>query len=101
MPTPRPDPGAVLLAHGLAPGAEGFARGDLLAFAEARGWAVSVEPTTRPTPRKRYRALIWQPTEPAGGLLARRSVGRGPTEAAALAAALAGALTRWGAPPVD
>jgi hypothetical protein len=95
MPQQR-DIANVLSSVGLAPGPEGFAWSDLVAFADANGWRAGTEEVPRPTPWTRYRAIVWRPGDPRlpeqPTLTAR---GRGQTEEQALAAALASALKRW------
>ncbi len=90
----RVDAAAVLAAAGLEPGPDGHDPAALAAAIEGRGWWWSVEPLAgSPLNRPRYRALVVAPVRwsaagagPAAPLTAR---GRGATEAAAMAHALA------------
>ena len=88
------DAAAVLAAAGLEPGPDGYDPTALVVAIEGRGWRWSVEPRAASPPnRPRYRALVvapsrWSPA--SGGHGATPSArGRGATEAAALAQALA------------
>jgi hypothetical protein len=100
----RADVAAALAALGLTPGPSGYDLVALAAAVEGSGWGWSVEPRigTRPGPA-RFRALVFM----AGGggfpigraVGSRSSRGQGPTEAAALAQALARMLAS--APRVD
>ena len=88
------DAAAVLAAAGLEPGPDGYDPTALVAAIEGRGWRWSVEPLAgSPPTRRRYRALVVAPTrrspasDPHGATPTAR--GRGATEAAALAQALA------------
>lgn len=91
----RAESAAILAAHGLLPGPDGYDPAELEAFAAARGWQTTVErrPSSGPP---RYRALGFAAGEPAGpaltGLRAFRGSGRTPGEALAqcLARILAG-----------
>ena len=99
---PGGDPAAVLAAHGLAPGPEGWDGAALAAAAEARGWAWSAEPIAGARPGQLgWKALVFDPAsrgERRGRLpTTRHARGRGSTEAEALAAALAGMLAQGGA----
>ena len=95
-----PDVDAVLEAHGIGPGPEGYDLAALAAAVEGRGWSYRTEeldPDHRG--RDRYRALVFRRT---GGLVAtgyaatRSYRGRGRTEEEALARAVAGMLAREG-----
>ena len=86
----------VLAAHGLAPDAAGvFDLADLAATVAAHGWSWTADAAARPTRYFRHTATVWQPVDPPRRpMVAFTSRGRGPTEAAALAQALASALAR-------
>jgi CheY-like chemotaxis protein len=90
-----PEAAAVLTAHGLTPGPDGFAPADLEALAEARGWRAVVETKDRPTAHVRFRAMVWDPGGGGRYTFTRSVRGHGPTAGAALAGALASALERW------
>ena len=88
------DAAAVLAAAGLEPGPDGYDPTALVAAIEGRGWRWSVEPLAgSPPTRRRYRALVVAPSHrltAGGGQCATPAArGRGATEAAALAQALA------------
>lgn len=90
MPPRDPYIAPILAAHGVAAGPEGYAWSELMALAVARGWHVSVEPAARGSSARRYRALVW--TTDGSPFDSYSSRGRGATEEAALAHALAVAL---------
>ena len=99
-----PGVAAALAAHGLLPDLDGYDVDALVAAAEALGLVASVEPVTGASPRHagRYRAVVWRAEAHTwdsvpGSMMGHRSArGRGPTEAAALGAALGKWLRRWG-----
>ena len=91
---------AVLAAHGVAPGPEGYDAALLTAAAEARGLTASVEAVAgaSPTAAGRYRAVVWRSEARVWSSRSRDlrvahdwAQARGRTEAAALGKALA----RW------
>lgn len=90
-----PDVVAVLARQGIAPGPAGFDLADLEAAIAARGWRVELD--ERPLRRYGYsatphfEALIFAspPLGQTARLRSRTARGRGDTEAAALAQALA------------
>ena len=102
------DTDAVLARHGIRPGPDGFDPAALAAAIEARGWSWSAEEAAGVAPglpglppHKRWRALVFDPgshdpTVGSAALGSRGARGTGPTEAAALATALAGMLGRAG-----
>jgi hypothetical protein len=94
MPVPHaPATTAVLAAHGIAAGPAGYAWADLAALATARGWRVTVESIhPRPTKGAAHRAMVH--ARAGGRSRAFAARGRGPTEEAALAMAMASALAR-------
>jgi hypothetical protein len=87
----------VLSAHGLEPGTAGFDVGDLYAVAGDRGWVANVERGTATGSRRRWRASVIahrRETNRPLPVLVGGTTGHGPTEAQALAVALAGMLRR-------
>src|SRR5262249_31881850 len=87
----------VLSAHGLEPGTTGFDAGDLYAVAGDRGWVANVERGTAAGSSRRRRASVIAPLRTAANptaVLVGGTTGHGPTEAAALAVALASMLRR-------
>jgi len=91
---------AAVLAAGLVPGTDGYDPATLAAAIETRGWRWSVEPVAgSPPTRRRFRALVVASSHRSsagaglGPIPAAR--GRGATEAAALAQALAQLLVMF------
>jgi hypothetical protein len=86
----------ILAAHGLTPGADGFAAADLVAFLEGRGWTVSAERTDLAAPSRRWRATVFarRPQGGGGHVLLSGVTRHGATEGEALAMALASLLRR-------
>ena len=93
---------AALAAHGIDPGPGGCDAAGLLAAAEARGLAASVEEVpgvgAHASRQVRHRARVWRAEEHAWGSVHmvghREASGRGRTEAEALAKALVAWLER-------
>ena len=99
MPTPSQAAiRATLAAHGLEPDERGeFDLTALAAAVAARGWRWTADAIDRPTRFYRFTASVWRPADPGARLpVAFTTRGNGPTEAAALAHALASALAREG-----
>ncbi|CAA9539352.1 MAG: hypothetical protein AVDCRST_MAG73-1753 [uncultured Thermomicrobiales bacterium] len=91
-----PNVAAVLADHGVRPRACGYAWADLARLAEARRWQIRVEAASRPHGPAVHRAVVWfrPDTSPHRILMTQVARGRGATEEAALAQALAVALAR-------
>ena len=90
---------AILEAHGLIPGPDGFDLHELTALATQCCWHVFTERTTYHTPNRRWRATVSQRSTFAGtvGGIHRGAHGAGATEADALAIALASMIRQHGA----
>jgi len=95
MPT-QPNVDTVLAGHGVCPRSGGYEWADLARLADARRWRVRVESASRPHGRAVHRAIVWfrPDASPHRVLMTQVARGRGATEEAALAQALAVALAR-------
>jgi hypothetical protein len=78
----------ILAEQGLHPIDDGFTSSHLAAYAAHQGWTVSIEQTSSPLPRRRWRASVTARLLPHGYLMG--TLGSGATEEEALVIAVAG-----------